>query len=1272
MEENSNMVATGSTIKIKRSSTTGAPGGGNTLVAGELAYSSLPDTGYSPGTSTGGDRLYIGTLVPAQGGGYNSVQAVIGGKYFTDMLDHSKGTLTASSAIVTDSDSKIDTINIGDITIVSDVIKSTTANANGSIKIQPKGTGKVEIWNNTGTPALAYSLPSVDGAAGYVLTTHADNTTTWAQPATTLRAWADAGYTGSIGDTAANLLTVNLLTDSIRIKGTSTQGIEASADGDKTITITAKNASATQRGVAKFSTSFFAVNDGQANAGNAGLVTLTSDVVQTIGYDGTAGNYITAGTVDSNRFKIAGDTTSGVGTTGSGSTVSIAVRAATGSALGVAKFGATYFTVDGGEVTIGDASTTAKGIAKFNGDFFDVQNGVVKNNLATVSGAGQVQGVAAFDKDNFTIASGIVTAKTITLGTSTLTLGSTTNDIDGLTSLTVGDMYLTGHTISGTVTDTDIVIDPIGDGHVVISNAFSLPNATGTAGQMLTIDTNTANTKWTTPVTELSFIGDDGGTFKKVNLLNGEILNIVGDQNGAISVVASKSGNTPTVTIKARVATAGTAGTGDIGVAKFSNSTFNVGYLGSEAGLVEIKSGGVSNTQLANSSITIGTTSISLGGSQTRFGGIKTAVIGDLRVGYDGTASGGSDNDIRALTNDINLILDGSGKHVKIIGPGVTDNYYTLPNVDGAAGYVLTAHNNGTTSWDQISTNLNIHGDPLIFGATTDYTSDSLNLITDGLYFDGDVNQGVFASVSDNGYSGSAGGTVVNISVTNATDTQKGVAKFNTDHFYTGSQGGNVALNNAVIMKITADSGADVISDNKAFKIEGRSSRGIHTFGYVGTNGNKVEVYADYAGYTGSAVTYGTVGTASFDQDQFTVNAYGGVTSNTFYIGSTAFNLGQTFTSTITGLTDVTIGNIQIHNGNEIGYTGSTNGDIVLKPTGTGTVDVSSKRITSVGAPTADADAATKLYVDSVAQGLHVHTQVDTATTAHFTGATYDNGTNNDGVGATITLATPLTTLDNHPLNNGDRVLVKNEGEVGGLGTFANGIYVRTSSTVFTRADDFNTFPDIGGGDFVFVVNGDTMGDTGWVQTEKLTAVGSGNPIIFYQFSGAGTYLAGDGLTITGTTFSVNVAANGSIEIVNDNLQLKSSLAGDGLSYDSGTGILKITGTDHRITVGADTVDIATDYVGQGSINTLSSVGYTGSGGGGVTTGTWKADTIGTYYGGTGQTTYASNDLLVGYTGSGTGAASQLKKLAVGSIYQFLQVNADSELVYGDIDGGEY
>lgn len=135
-----------SIIQIKRSGVTGSPA---TLAQGELAYSYLP---YDPVTGQGGDRLYIGTGTETNGAAANI--EVIGGKYFTEKLDHSPGTLTANSAIIVDANGKIDQIAIDDIVIDSSTVSTAVANTNLTFTV---GGGKsVDVSNakivNLGTP----------------------------------------------------------------------------------------------------------------------------------------------------------------------------------------------------------------------------------------------------------------------------------------------------------------------------------------------------------------------------------------------------------------------------------------------------------------------------------------------------------------------------------------------------------------------------------------------------------------------------------------------------------------------------------------------------------------------------------------------------------------------------------------------------------------------------------------------------------------------------------------------------------------------------------------------------------------------------------------------------------------------------------------------------------------------------------------------------------------------------------------------------------------
>jgi hypothetical protein len=148
-----------SIIRIKRSDTAGNPG---TLGSGELAYSALAGT-----QANGGGRLYIG--FGSEIGGNAANHFVIGGKYFTDLLSHAHGTLTASSAVIVDANKKVDEWNVDNININGNVISST--DTNGNITLTPQGTGYVSVSGTNGVKipvgTTAQRGPTVQGTIRY-------------------------------------------------------------------------------------------------------------------------------------------------------------------------------------------------------------------------------------------------------------------------------------------------------------------------------------------------------------------------------------------------------------------------------------------------------------------------------------------------------------------------------------------------------------------------------------------------------------------------------------------------------------------------------------------------------------------------------------------------------------------------------------------------------------------------------------------------------------------------------------------------------------------------------------------------------------------------------------------------------------------------------------------------------------------------------------------------------------------------------------------------
>lgn len=156
-------------------------------------------------------------------------------------------------------------------------------------------------------------------------------------------------------------------------------------------------------------------------------------------------------------------------------------------------------------------------------------------------------------------------------------------------------------------------------------------------------------------------------------------------------------------------------------------------------------------------------------------------------------------------------------------------------------------------------------------------------------------------------------------------------------------------------------------------------------------------------------------------------------------------------------------------------------------------------KLTNLANPVSDQDAATKYYVDNVAQGLDVKASVLAATTANIT-------------------LSGAQTIDGVSVVAGDRVLVKNQSTQAD-----NGIYV-VSNTSWARSADANTWTELVSA-YTFVEQGTVNADTGWVCTVNAGGTLGTTAVTWSQFSGAGTYQAGTGLTLTGNTFSITNTA---------------------------------------------------------------------------------------------------------------------------------------------------
>jgi len=613
--------------------------------------------------------------------------------------------------------------------------------------------------------------------------------------------------------------------------------------------------------------------------------------------------------------------------------------------------------------------------------------------------------------------------------------------------------------------------------------------------------------------------------------LNGNTLSVT-NSNGNLTLAANGTGFVDISTGVVKIASTQTATGSNTGALQVAGGVSIEGALYLNGSLVAGAGSftSINNTPIGNTTPSTGAfTTLSASSTLTVTG---TATFnGGVMIGADTLAEYIYDTVGGAVTGGTGITVTnsdaGNTSTVSITNTGVTAGSYgsstAIPTFTVNAQGQLTAA--GTAS---LATNLNIAGDT---------GTDAVALLSDTLTVSG--GEGIDTAVTNN---------TITISAEDASTTNKGVASFDTNDFNVTN--GAVELKDTVVKTVTTDSGALTPS--------------THSFSILGGEGIDVTHAGTTITVAGEDASTTNKGVASFDTNNFTVTS-GAVSAKNITLGSSTLTLGST-TTAIAGLTELTVDNLNF-NGNTISST-DTNGNITISPNGTGKVDVAGSIITGLAEPVNSTDAATKNYVDTVAEGLHVHEAAHCATTASLATlsggtVTYNNGTS--GVGATLTLSSGLTAIDGHTLNNGDRILVKNESTQA-----HNGMYVRTSATVLTRASDFDTAAEIGGGDFTFVENGTTYANTGWVQTVEVLTVGTDN-VIWQQFSGTGTFTAGNGLTIVGTEFNV-------------------------------------VGTADRITVNPDSIDIASTYVGQTSITTLGTIG----------TGTWQGTIIGPTYGGTG------------------------------------------------------
>jgi len=384
------------TLQIKRSTGSTAP---SSLADGELAY------------THGNEKFYIGD---------GSTVKLIGGKYYNDLVDHTAGTLTASSAILVDSNNAIDDFIVGNNSTTGGSMKFKEGTSNGTDHVALKAP------NSLGA-SVTFTLPNADGSAGQFLTTNGSGELSFGTVTQSLSIAADTGTNDSVstGET---------------ITFTGGEGIDTTVTNN-TITIAGEDATSSNKGVASFNATDFTVT--------SGAVTVNAERIEDI----TAAQLVTNGshTRITATYDDAGDG---------------AIDLVVDNNL------ANYDNSSSGFLTA-ETNDLSAAVVWANVPNANITQGSVTQHQAALSIATtQLTGTIT----NAQLAGSITNAKlvnsSVTIGSDTVALGGTQTDLNGITSLDVDNITVDANTISTTDTNGDLVLSPNGTATVTVPSGY--------------------------------------------------------------------------------------------------------------------------------------------------------------------------------------------------------------------------------------------------------------------------------------------------------------------------------------------------------------------------------------------------------------------------------------------------------------------------------------------------------------------------------------------------------------------------------------------------------------------------------------------------------------------------------------------------------------------------------------------------------------------------------------------------------------------------------
>ena len=603
-------------LQIKRSTGSSAPG---SLADGELAY------------TKGDNKLYIGD---------GSSVRLIGGKAFNDLIDHTAGTLTASSALIVDSNSAIDDLNVGNNATTGGSLQLKEGTNNGSHHVQLKSP-------NALAANVTFTLPTADGSANQFLKTNGSGALSFGTVTQTLSLAADSGSN-----------------DTFNTGGTLTfsggEGIDTTVSDDE-ITIAAEDATTSNKGVASFASADFDVSSGAVTIKSGGISNTQ-----------LAGSIANAKLANSAVTVTAGDGLSGGGSVALGASVSLAVgvddssietnsdvlrvkasgitNAMLAGSIANAKLANDGITIGSDDTSLGGTITDLNGITSLDVDNMTLDANTISTTnsngdlVLSPNGTGSVtvpsgyEARAGFGSDSLvnktyvdSVANGLDVKASVRVATTANLAASYNNGAGTLTASSNGAISIDGVTLS---TNDRVLVK---DQSTAAQNGFYKVTATGGAGSAFVL-TRTPDADAASELTAGAFTFTEEGT---ANADNGYVLST----DGAITL------GTTSITFE-QFSGAGQIAAGN-GLTKTGNTIDAVGTsnrISVSANAIDISNAYVGQTSITTlGTITTGTwngTAIAVGSGGT---GLTSIAKGSVLVANSANTlsalDGGGSND---------------------------------------------------------------------------------------------------------------------------------------------------------------------------------------------------------------------------------------------------------------------------------------------------------------------------------------------------------------------------------------------------------------------------------------------------------------------------------------------------------------------------------------------------------------------------------------------------------------------------------------------------